>query len=139
MWLSSTSGYSAPTRVTTSRQSCDTSSTFALSTEVSRRERVRAALKATWAMRSTFGEEGVSEGVGSGPGGMLTVGECRLFVNSRGCVARPRQETQQHAVQGAARHPHSHLRLGVDVSAEPNLLAVALAETLGGVARLFGE
>ena len=56
-WVSSTSGYCAPTRVTTSRQSCITSSTLALSTEQSFLRRLRAQRKATWAMRSTSGSE----------------------------------------------------------------------------------
>ena len=34
-WVSVTSGYDLPTSVTTARQSCDTSSTFALSTDTS--------------------------------------------------------------------------------------------------------
>ena len=43
---------SAPTRVTVSRQSSDTSSTFALSTDVSRPRRSAAARNATRATRS---------------------------------------------------------------------------------------
>ena len=53
MWLSSTSGYSWPTRVTTSRHSCDTSRTFDLSTDVSRPRRRCADRKATCAILST--------------------------------------------------------------------------------------
>ena len=54
MWDSSTSGYSLPTRVTTSRHSCDTSSTLDLSTDTSRFCRCRASLNAECAMRSTY-------------------------------------------------------------------------------------
>ncbi len=47
MWVSSTSGYSLATSITTSRHSCEVSSTLALSTEQSFFERPIAALKPT--------------------------------------------------------------------------------------------
>ena len=53
MWLSATSGYSAASSITTSRQTCEVSSTLALSTEQSLPARPCAALKPTWAMRRT--------------------------------------------------------------------------------------
>ena len=53
MCVSSTSGNARASAVTTSRQSWDVSSTFALSTEQTRRERLRAASNATRAMRRT--------------------------------------------------------------------------------------
>ena len=51
MCVSSTSGYFAPSALTTSRQSCEVSSTLALSTEQTRFPRLRAASNATRAMR----------------------------------------------------------------------------------------
>jgi hypothetical protein len=57
MWSSSTSGYSLPTSVITSFQNWKVSSTLALSTLVTRLLRLRAASKATRAMRSTSGRE----------------------------------------------------------------------------------
>ncbi len=54
-WSSATSGYSACTSLTTSFQNWKVSSTFALSTLVTRLPRRRAAWKATWAMRSISG------------------------------------------------------------------------------------
>ena len=53
MWVSSTSGYSAETSITTSRQSWLVSSTLALSTLHRRLPRPCAARNATWAMRRT--------------------------------------------------------------------------------------
>jgi hypothetical protein len=55
-----TSGYSRATRVTVSRHSWDTSSTFALSTDVRRPRRRRAAANAMRATRSTSTVEYVS-------------------------------------------------------------------------------
>src|ERR1700722_20284044 len=52
---SSTSGYSAPILFIVSRQSCDVSSTLALSTLQTFLLRMRAALKATCATRTTSG------------------------------------------------------------------------------------
>ncbi len=52
MCSSVTSGYSLATWVTTSRQSCDTTRTLTLSTDVSRRRRLRATSKAARATRS---------------------------------------------------------------------------------------
>ena len=52
MWSSRTAGYSPARPATTSRQSCDDSSTFALSTDRSSPRRRPAASKATRAMRS---------------------------------------------------------------------------------------
>ncbi len=52
MCVSSTDGYSEPTSETTRRQSCDASSTFALSTEVTRPRLRRASSNATRATRS---------------------------------------------------------------------------------------
>ena len=49
---SSTSGYSRPTSITTSRQSCMVSSTFDLSTEHSLPRRPCAALNPAWAIRA---------------------------------------------------------------------------------------
>ena len=53
MWSSATSGYSAATRTTTSRQTRELSRTLALSTLVSFFRRPRASSKPTRAMRST--------------------------------------------------------------------------------------
>ena len=55
MWLSSTSGYCLWTSVTTSFQNWKVSSTLALSTLVTFLLRLRAAWKATCAMRSISG------------------------------------------------------------------------------------
>ena len=53
--VSATSGNSSATRVTVSRQTREVSSTFALSTEVTRRSRLRARPNATLAIRSISG------------------------------------------------------------------------------------
>ena len=55
MCESATSGYSRPSRVTTSRHRIEVSSTLALSTEHSLRPRARAVSKPTRAMRSISG------------------------------------------------------------------------------------